>query len=129
MGEKASIHSYEGMFVMDTAAGAQEKLREEILQVLAKSGAEVLKEQKWVERKLAYPIRRKRRGTYFLVFFKAPSGAVTGIEKDCRLKEAILRVLILECPDVEKARIPGPPDEEESYRHERERFSAGEGRF
>ena len=43
----------------------------------------------------AYEIRGQKRGTYILVYFKAPGKDVAHIERDCNLSERILRTLIL----------------------------------
>jgi len=51
--------------------------------------------RKWDERKLAYDIERKSRGTYILCYFKADTQRIAGIEKDVQLSEKVMRVLIL----------------------------------
>ena len=64
---------YEGMFVMDNRQanrdwdGSLEKLKS----MLAKHGAELVRAEKWGERKLAYEMQGRRRGTYMLLYFNA----------------------------------------------------------
>ena len=48
--------------------------------------------RKWGERKLAYDIEHKTRGTYILAYFKADGRRIAGIEKDVLLSEKVMRV-------------------------------------
>ena len=63
--------------------------------ILEKAGAEIVSMKKWDERRLAYEINGKNRGTYILCFFHADGQKIRQIERDAQLSELILRVLIL----------------------------------
>jgi small subunit ribosomal protein S6 len=95
---------YEGMFLVDAAEAVSnwEKLEEAVRKILSRNQAEVVSLKKWDERKLAYDIKGKSRGTYILCYFKADGESIAGIEKDVRLSERIMRVLILRV-------VPGMP--------------------
>lgn len=88
---------YEGMFIMDNRQanrdwdGSLEKLKG----MLTKHGAEIVRCDKWGERKIAYEMAGRRRGTYVLAFFNATGTAVTEIYRECELSEMIVRALIL----------------------------------
>jgi len=95
MSEKR-VYAYEAMFLLGQAqaadlAGAVAHINE----IMARGHAEILGMRKWDERRLAYEIRGQKRGTYILVYFKAPGKDVAHIERDCNLSERILRTLIL----------------------------------
>jgi len=49
----------------------------------------------WGERELAYPIRKKQKGAYWLLLFNAPSSAVVELNRGYRLMEPVLRHLIV----------------------------------
>jgi small subunit ribosomal protein S6 len=85
------------MFVVDSAKAKEDygKIEAECLSCLTRHGAAIVKAVKWDDRKLAYDIRKVRRGTFILAHFNAPSEAVARIERQCALNENILRVLIL----------------------------------
>ena len=95
--ESSSKRLYEGMFLVDSALAGSEwdSVNAAISGILERAGAEVVSLEKWDERRLAYDIDGKSRGTYILSYFKAESGKVTGIERDVQLNERIMRVLIL----------------------------------
>ncbi len=88
---------YEGMFVLDNRQanrdwdGSLEKLKG----IVEKHGAEMVRCEKWGERKLSYEINRRRRATYVLAHFQAEGQAVNRIYRECELSELILRALIL----------------------------------
>jgi ribosomal protein S6 len=63
--------------------------------ILSKHGASILRCEKWGERKLAYEIKGRRRGTFVLTYFEAEGDAVNNIYRDCELSELILRALVL----------------------------------
>ncbi len=89
-------YQYEAMFLLGQAqaadlAGAIAHINE----IMARGHADILAMRKWDERRLAYEIRGQKRGTYILVYFRAPGKDVAHIERDCNLSERLLRTLIL----------------------------------
>jgi len=100
---------YEAMFLVDSAQAAADwdGIIAMIKNVLARADAELLSIRKWEERRLAYEIKGKARGTYILCYFRADGRRIQGIEQDVRLSEQLMRVLILSAEhmtaeDVEK---------------------------
>lgn len=95
MAEKR-VYTYEAMFLLGQAAaadltGSLEHLRE----LFKRNHIEVLAMRKWDERRLAYEIKKQKRGLYILAYFKAPSEHMTHFERDCNLSEKLLRTLVL----------------------------------
>ena len=100
---------YEAMFLVDSAlapaspdasrgSGAQtdwDSISSAAKKVLEKAGAEIVLMKKWDERKLAYEIAGRDRGTYILCYFHADGQNIRQIERDAQLSEKIMRVLIL----------------------------------
>lgn len=89
-------YQYEAMFLLGQAQAADlGGAVAHINEIMARGHADVLAMRKWDERRLAYEIKGQKRGTYILVYFKAPGRDVAHIERDCNLSERILRTLIL----------------------------------
>jgi small subunit ribosomal protein S6 len=88
---------YEAMFLVDAAVAASDwdRLEGVVRKIMSRNQAEVVSLKKWDERKLAYDVKGKSRGTYILCYFHSDGGGITGIERDVRLSEQIMRVLIL----------------------------------
>lgn len=55
--------------------------------------AEIIMEDVWGLRQLAYPIKKKSSGFYFVVEYKAPTGVIDKLELAFRRDESILRFL------------------------------------
>ena len=87
---------YEAMFLVDSAqAGSDwDGTMATLNRVLERAEAEVVTIRKWADRKLAYEIEHKNRGTYVLCFFKADPSKISGMEKDVLLSEQIMRAMI-----------------------------------
>ncbi|HUU19246.1 MAG TPA: 30S ribosomal protein S6 [Sedimentisphaerales bacterium] len=88
---------YEGMFLIDSSkAGADwDGIIAAIRTILEKAGAEIDSIRKWDDRRLAYDIKGKSRGTYILSYFRVDGERIKDIEKSVQLSEKIMRVLIL----------------------------------
>ncbi len=95
------MNQYEAMFLFDpTFAGTFENCEGEIQRIMARAEAEIVFCRKWDERRLAFKVKGRKRGTYVLVYFKAPPGKIKSLERDAELSENVLRVLILRADGV-----------------------------
>lgn len=88
---------YEGLFLVDSADAAADWAGTvgTIEKVLSRADAEVVSLKKWDERKLAYDVNGRGRGTYLLAYFKCGPDKITSIERDVQLSEQIIRVMVL----------------------------------
>ncbi|KAA0250986.1 MAG: 30S ribosomal protein S6 [Candidatus Jettenia sp.] len=95
---------YEGLFLIDNTHASMEwdNVVKHIHDILQKNGAEILKTEKWGEKKLAYKIKGHKRGTYLLIHFNAKSGAITAIKRDFQLSDYIIRSLIVKDDKIEE---------------------------
>lgn len=95
------MNQYEAMFLFDpTFGGSFENCESEIRRLMERADGEIVFCRKWDERRLAYRISGRKRGVYILVYFKAPADKIVGLERDVKLAEDILRVLILRADEV-----------------------------
>lgn len=92
-----AVNAYEGLFIFDSnrygrdPAGVSGQLET----VIKEAGGEVLASRLWEERRLAYPIKRQRKGTYWLTYFKLDSLEIKNINRQFELSDTILRSLVL----------------------------------
>jgi len=95
--ETVAKRLYEGMFLVDSglAAADWEGTVGVIENILKRADAEVVALRKWGERRLAFEIAHKSRGTYILSYFRADPQRIAGLEKDVQLSEKVMRVLVL----------------------------------
>ena len=89
------MNNYETVFILtpvlsdDQMKEAVEKFKD----VLKQNNAEIVNEELWGIRKLAYPIEKKTTGFYNLVEFKAEPTIVKKLETAFRRDERVLRFL------------------------------------
>ncbi len=90
------MNTYEVMFLFDPSAGANwETVEGEIDRLMSRAQAEVIVTNRLEERKLAFEIKGRNRGLYVLTYFRADGTRISGLERDIRLSELVLRALIL----------------------------------
>jgi small subunit ribosomal protein S6 len=61
--------------------------------VLEKKGAQVLREEAWGKRKLAFMVKKQPRGTFHLLHYVAGAGTVEELERTFRNTDQVLRYL------------------------------------
>jgi len=110
---------YEAMFLVDSnrARADHAKVLEELKAVLEKGGGQLVNCDRWDERKLAYAIAKRRRGSYYLAHFRAEGEAITRIQRAAELSETVLRVLVTVDEDGEAFPVFAVEPEEEGYGH------------
>jgi len=88
---------YEGMFILDSNRYGRdhEGISGQIPEIIEKAGGQMLVSRLWEERRLAYPIKGHRKGTYWLTYFRLDGEKLTEVQRQCGLSESILRVLFL----------------------------------
>jgi small subunit ribosomal protein S6 len=93
--ENPSGTQYEAMFLLGASTSAEPEKGIELCRgIIERHGGQIMVIKKWDERKLAYEISGQKRGTYVITYFTAPGAAVSAIERDVKLSEEILRVLV-----------------------------------
>jgi small subunit ribosomal protein S6 len=91
---------YECMFLLDPnkVSGDVPGAAKQLHAILERNHAEILASRPWDERRLAYPIKKHKKGLYYLIYFRTDAKNLAGIDRDCKLSELILRQLVLKIP-------------------------------
>jgi small subunit ribosomal protein S6 len=89
------MNQYEAVFILTPVlSDAQMKETvEKFTALLKEDGAEIINEENWGLRKLAYPIQKKSTGFYQLLEFKAKPETIAKLEVNFRRDERIIRFL------------------------------------
>src|SRR5215467_5155997 len=85
------------MFILDSNRYARDAAATvaEIPTAVEQFGGKILASRLWEERRLAYPIKGHRKGTYWLTYFQLPGDQVTNLNRQFQLNESIIRSLTL----------------------------------
>ena len=89
------MNQYETVFILTPVlSDAQMKETvEKFKDILASSGAEIVNEESWGMRKLAYPIEKKSSGFYEFIEFNAEPDVIAKLEVNFRRDERVIRFL------------------------------------
>ena len=88
---------YEGMFILESNRFGRDPdaVSGQVPAMIEKFGGEMLVSRLWEERRLAFPIKGQRKGTYWLTYFRLDSSRLVELRRQCQITEDILRVLFL----------------------------------
>ena len=91
------LNQYETVFIM-TPVLSEEQMMDTVVKfkkILTDNGSEIVHENNWGLRKLAYPIQKKNTGFYYLVEYKAPGDLIGKVETEFKRDERIIRFLTI----------------------------------
>lgn len=90
-------HLYEGMYVVSASLSddARHKALDKIQAGIKTKGGEIKKVHDQGRRRLAYEINGHREGFYYLIYFTAPTSAISELWHDYHLNEDLIRFLTL----------------------------------
>jgi small subunit ribosomal protein S6 len=89
------VNQYETVFIL-TPVLSDNQIKETVdyfKKLITDNGGEIVHEEDWGLRKLAYPIQKKTTGYYHLFEFRAEGGLIEKLELEYRRSEKILRFL------------------------------------
>ncbi|MCH5228706.1 MAG: 30S ribosomal protein S6 [Muribaculaceae bacterium] len=89
------MNCYETVFIL-TPVLSDDQMKEAVEKfknVLVQNGAEIVNEEEWGLRKLAYPIQKKSTGFYCLLEFKGEPTIVKKLDVAFRRDERVIRFL------------------------------------
>ena len=89
------MNQYETVFIL-TPVLSDEQMKETVAKfknLLTDKGAEILNEETWGLKKMAYPIQKKSTGFYCLIEFKAEPNVINTLETGFRRDEKVIRFM------------------------------------
>ncbi len=89
------LNQYETVFIL-TPVLSEEQMKEAVKKYqdfLKEKGAEIVYDNYWGMRKLAYPIQKKSSGFYHLIEYKAEGDLIADLEVIFKRDERVLRFL------------------------------------
>lgn len=86
---------YESLFIIRPSLSDEDtiSLFEKMKGVVEKNGATLMKAENWGRKKLAYEIKRERKGTFAYLYFKGPGQVIGELERSYRLEDSIIKFL------------------------------------
>ncbi len=89
------MNQYETVFILTPVLSdvQMKEAAEKFKGLLVKAGAEIINEECWGMKKLAYPIEKKSTGFYCMIEYKAEPTVIAKFELQMRRDERVLRYL------------------------------------
>lgn len=89
------MNQYETVFIMTPVLSDQQMKEtvEKFKGILTGAGAEIINEEEWGLKTMAYPIQKKSTGFYELIEFKAEPSVIAKLEVAFRRDERVIRFL------------------------------------
>ena len=86
---------YESIFIVRPTVTDEDtnKLIEKMKGVLDRCGATLVKLENWGKKKLAYEVKRERKGTFVYLHFRSGGNGVGELEHAYRLEDSVLKFL------------------------------------
>jgi small subunit ribosomal protein S6 len=93
---------YEGMYILQATLSqeAREKALNRIQEGVTQRGGEIVKVHDMGRRKLAYGIRGRREGHYYVLYFNASPTVVSELWKEYHHNEDLMRFMTLKADQV-----------------------------
>ncbi|MGX6591234.1 small subunit ribosomal protein S6 [Cetobacterium ceti] len=91
------MRNYEIMYIINPTIleEGREATIAKVNNILTVAGANILKSEKWGERKLAYPIDKKKTGFYVLTTLEMDGTKLAEVESKLNITEEVMRYIIV----------------------------------
>lgn len=89
------MNTYETIFIVNPNISDDEvnKTSEKMQEIVVREGGQILKVENWGKKKLAYEVKKQKKGTYVYFLFEAGPTLVAEFERNLRLADAVLKFM------------------------------------
>jgi len=112
------MNVYENIVIFNVALSDEEveAALGKIKALITGNGGEIITQQIWGRRKLAYEINKHKRGLYIFLVFKVPPAAIKKLEEFYRVFDAVIKQMMIKrsakAEYLEKLEsLPEPPEQ------------------
>src|SRR5512145_741043 len=105
---------YESIFIINPNLTDEETngIIKKMQDVVAKQGGEMLKFEDWGKKKLAYEIKKQKRGHYAFFQFKGTPAAIAELERTYKLTDSVIKFLSVKLEKELRVKAPPKPKKE-----------------
>lgn len=91
------MNIYENIIILNASLSDEEieAASGKIKDLITNSGGEIFKVDVWGRRKLAYEVKKQKKGFYLLLFFKSPSTAIRMLEDYYKVFDPVVKYMVL----------------------------------
>lgn len=91
------MNIYENIIILNASLSDEdiEATSGKIKDLITSSGGEILKVDAWGRKKLAFEIKKQKKGFYLLLLFKAPSPTIKKLEDYYKVLDSVIKFMVL----------------------------------
>lgn len=95
--EQLVLHPYESITILKPTLTDEEvaEVIEKIKVIIEEAGGEIVSSDNWGKRKLAYEVKKERRGIYIVQHFKVKGSTIIALEQHYRFSESIIKYMTI----------------------------------
>jgi small subunit ribosomal protein S6 len=111
---RVRAREYETIYILrfDIDAEAAERVQARIGDAVEREHGKLVKVETWGRRKLAYPLKKHRRGVYVYLKYVGFGGLVAEVERNLKLQDAVVKYMTVQtADDVDLAALQIDPEE------------------
>jgi len=103
------MKDYESIFILVPTLSEDdaEKVSLRMQEVVTGNGGEIVKVEKWGKKKLAYEVKKHKKGEYILIQFKGEAATVSELERNYKLTDSIIKFMTVKLE--KEALVPPVP--------------------
>jgi small subunit ribosomal protein S6 len=132
---RARAKEYETIYILraDVDADTAERVQARVADAVDRERGKLVKVEAWGRRKLAYPVRKHRRGVYVYLKYVGGGGLVAEVERNLKLQDSVVKFMTVQTSDevdlaalqidpeeTKLGKLDLPPDEKEEESREKQ---------
>src|SRR4030065_1419697 len=104
------MRKYETIFILDPDLKEEQTQStiEKVKGIITQTQGEILKVEDWGKRKLAYEVKKKPKGHYFLIHFLGSPALLSELERNFRVMDAVIKYQSVRLDERQVSTSEGP---------------------
>jgi len=99
--KRSQTREYETIYILrsDVDAEAAQRVQSRVSDAIEREHGKLVKVEAWGRRRLAYPLRKHRRGVYVYLKYVGGGGLVAEVERNLKLQDAVIKFMTVQSAD------------------------------
>lgn len=89
------LSDYESIFIARSSLSEEDVagLTEKVKAIIEKNGGQIIKTENWGKKKLAYEVKKEKKGIYVMFHIKGPGALVSELERNLNIQDGIIKFM------------------------------------
>lgn len=107
------MNTYETIYIVKPSLSEEEiaNVTDKIKALIEKDGGEVIGTESFGKKRLAYEVRKEKRGIYLILHFKGTPATLRELEQTYRLSESIIKFMVVKINEDQSGKMLPVRDE------------------